>query len=79
MQSVTAKIGLYVESDLSLYVLPGNPLNKSVGPFWICRKYIDRSDSKGDPILAATDRMRLHAIACDPMRSHAIACDRSRQ
>jgi hypothetical protein len=24
-------------------------------PFWSCRKYIDRSDSKGDPILAATD------------------------
>ena len=37
------------------YVFPGNPSNKSVGPFWICRKYKNRSDSKGDSILAATD------------------------
>ncbi len=53
--SVTAKIGLYVDRIGSIYVFPGNPLNKSVGSFLICRKYKVRSDSKADPILAATD------------------------
>jgi hypothetical protein len=53
-RSVTAKIGLYVESDLSMYFKEIFK-QKSVRPCRSCRKYIDRSDSKGDPILAATD------------------------